>query len=320
MLFALFVGLLMGGCSKSYIIKPLPHAGTEVQFDRGRECLISNKNHTILLGPKPGGDFKSGRRAKFVASVKNGSNIKFSFSTDEIDVHYEDSSGGIIPLTIFTFEELAKEERRRQAWAAVGAGLQAMGDSLNAANAGYSNTYGSYSGNTYSSYGNSYQHTGRYSATTYNHAAAQAAQSAAQAKSDANFRRIAEDSRRNHAALARSSLRRHTIMPGQWHGGEIQFDLPNLTDSGRLNFVIRANKENHRFSFNINKPDKISSEHSNSIRKSDLTNPKSKTLKAFDSHKDSISNKEQARLELFRLRAQGKISQGEYKKRMLELN
>jgi hypothetical protein len=48
----------------------------------------------------------------------------------------------------------------------------------------------------------------------YNHAAAQAAQSAAQAKSDANFRRIAEDSRRNHAALARSSLRRHTIMPG----------------------------------------------------------------------------------------------------------
>lgn len=253
----LLLGILfiLGGCATSYEVKPIAQNGTEIQFQNGSECLISDKINIATIAPQDGIHYRSKRRAMFVVAVKNESSKKFNFFNQNIKVKYNDQDGSVFLLSVYSYEDLVAEERRRQAWAAIGAGLEAMGDSMSAANAGYSNTYGSYSGNSYSNYGSNYQHSGTFSAQTYDYGAAQAAQNAARAKSDANFRRIAEDARKNNAHLANSILRKHTVMPQQWHGGEIQFDLPKLTPNGNLIFTVDTNGEIHSFNFSIKRED-----------------------------------------------------------------
>ena len=321
-LFVILTASLFYGCAPSYNVKPVPQKHSKVQYKQGHECLVSQKQHVVSLGPQSGEYFRSKGRGSFVVAVHNRSKEEFIFSTENISASYTNEAGEQIEIQVMSYEDLVAEEKRRQAWAVVGASMQAMGDSMNAANAGYSNTYGSYSGNTYSSYGNSYNHYGSYSSTTYNYAAAQQAQNAANARTQQNMRNIAEDARRNNKRLANTILRKHTMTPGEWHGGEIQFKIPRLSTFGSLSFKVNVGSELHEFTFKIEKEQRsyrrpkkeqtvdqnqtkqIEKKTDKSIPYERVTEPKKETKK--------VVNFETAKKELFQRYRNGEITKEEY--------
>jgi hypothetical protein len=114
-------------------------------------------------------------------------------------------------------EQLQREAQNRANWARFAAAMQMMGNSMQAANAGYSYQSGSYSGtaSAYGTGGTAYgTYNGNYSGTTYNSAAA--AQAQAQA-SEAN-EQIAQDTNAQTSAILQNAqagaLQRQTIAPG----------------------------------------------------------------------------------------------------------
>jgi len=163
---------------------------------------------------------------------------------------YSKTNDQRLALKVFSYDELVAEEKKRQAWAAVAAALQGAADSMNAANAGYSNTYGTYSGSAYSSYGTSAYGYGTYSGTTYNYAAAQAAQNAAQANSEARFARLQAEGEANLSSLSARILKKETIFPKAWHGGIVKVELPDVSDQPQeIEFAVNVGGEIHEFRF-----------------------------------------------------------------------
>ena len=198
----------------------------------------------------------SGQRGDFVIAVNNGTSDDILFSTEDISATAE-VSGQLTTLKVYSHEELVAEETKRQAWAAVAAALQGAADSMNAANAGYQNTYGTYSGSAYSNYGTSAYGHGSYSSTTYNYGAAQAAQNAAQANSEARFSRLEAEGRENLRNLSSTILKKETIFPGAWHGGIVKVQLPEVTEQAQqIDLVINVAGEIHDFKFKQIKVDK----------------------------------------------------------------
>lgn len=236
------------GCATYGKISGIPSEDQKSVFKDGRKTLISIKQNTVAIAPDTD-TITSGQRGEFVLAVNNGTNNDILFSTDNVAAHVT-TNGQLIALKVFSYEELVAEEKERQAWAAVAAALQGTADSMNAANAGYSNTYGTYSGSAYSNYGTSAYGYGSYSSTTYNYAAAQAAQNAAQASSEARFARLEAEGEANLRNLGARILKKETIFPGAWHGGIIKVQLPEVSEQPQeFMLVIDVAEESHTFKF-----------------------------------------------------------------------
>ena len=208
------------------------------------------KNNTVSIAPEVE-KVASGARGSFVLAVKNGTNQDLLFSPENILATTKNSKdGSISALKVFTYNELVEEEETRQAWAAFGAALQGAADQMNAANAGYSNTYGTYSGSAYSNYGTSAYGYGTYSSSTYDYGAVQAAQSTAQAQSDARMARLRSEGEANLRQLAATILKKQTVFPGSWHGGLAEIQLPEITeDYQTIDVVVDVGGEEHTFIF-----------------------------------------------------------------------
>lgn len=236
------------GCATYGRISGTLLADQKFVFKDGKKTLISVKQNTVAIAPEAE-IVTSGQRGNFAIAVKNGTNSDILFSTDDVIAHSR-INGQVTLLKVFSYDELVAEEKKRQAWAAVAAALQGAADSMNAANAGYSNTYGTYSGSAYSSYGTSAYGYGSYSSTTYNYGAAQAAQNSAQANSEARFARLQAEGEENLSNLSARILKKETIFPGAWHGGIVKIELPNVSEvPQQIELVVNVGGEKHEFRF-----------------------------------------------------------------------
>lgn len=136
-------------------------------------------------------------------------------------------------LRVYTYQDLARAEHRAEMWRAVAAGLSAAGNSISAANAGYSNTYGTYdsqtNANAYGSGGYAYGSattTGSFSSSTYSPGAALAAQNAADARNHQLMADMEAADQRDRSSLDARALRLDTIRPDGVITGQIMIDLP----------------------------------------------------------------------------------------------
>jgi hypothetical protein len=243
---ALLLPFLLDGCARYGQISGLAQHDQKNFYRDGRQTLSSEKKHAVAISPVSE-KILSGARGDFIVAVLNGGDKEILFSTSDIIVSMPSTSDTpeTSQLKVYSYEELVAEEKTRQAWAAAAVGLQSAGDSMNAANAGYSHTYGSYSGSTYSNYGTSTQTYGTYKGTT----AAQAAQNAAQARTNANIAQLEAQARNNLGALA-SILKKETIFPGELRGGLVRVQMPTVKDSPTEFFVnINIDGEMHSFRF-----------------------------------------------------------------------
>lgn len=189
------------------------------------------------------------KRGSIELLVMNQGDKPFNFGTENVTAKLADGT----PVTIITYERLVHEEKVRETWAAIAAGLAAAGNSMSAANSGYYSGTVHYSGNTFGSFGGTPYNSSTFGSATvsgYNYGAAQAAQSAANAQNAAMFDRMAENNAASMQAL-KAYMRTTTVDPQQMFGGTVTFELPKEARESKadvpLTFVVTINGEEHKF-------------------------------------------------------------------------
>jgi hypothetical protein len=189
------------------------------------------------------------KRGSVGVVVMNQSDKPFNFGPENVTAKLSDGT----PVAIITYEQLAKEEKRREMWAAIGAGLAAAGNTMSASNSGYYSGYGTYHGSTYGSFGSTpfnASSSGTVMVSGYDYERAQAAQSAANAQNQATFARIAEQNAANLKSL-KAYMRTTTVDPQQMFGGTVLFELPKAARDSKadmpVTFVVIVNGEEHKF-------------------------------------------------------------------------
>lgn len=193
------------------------------------------------------------KRASIQLIVMNQSGTPFNFGAENVSASISDGTA----VAIVTYDQLLKEEKKRQMWAAVAAGLAAAGNNMSANNAGYNSGTANYSGNSWGSVGTSSyssQSSGTVSYSNYNAGQAYVVQSLANQQNQANFQRMASLNSTRTEAL-KQNMRTTTVDPGQVFGGSVMFELPKSARSSKasvpMTFVINAGGESHTFSVTL---------------------------------------------------------------------
>ena len=228
-----------------YVMHLQPGEHQQERVTSGVEILDSNGPLSAVRFVEPNGSFK--KRGALEVYFLNASEDPFNVGPENVTAKLDD--GTIVP--IIGYEQLAREEKRRQGWARFGAALAAAGNASSAANAG--NTYGTatYSGNTFGSVGGyGYQsHTTGFATYQGNDPSAAAiAGQTAQRQNEAIAARLAERRQQGDVELSRS-FRTTTVDPNGLSGGRVTFELPakarNAKGPVNLTFTVGAGTDQH---------------------------------------------------------------------------
>jgi hypothetical protein len=167
------------------------------------------------------------KRGTFRVFVMNHGQSSFNFGPENFNVRLADGS----PVPIITYEQLRREEKHRQTWRRIAAGLQAASNSMNASNAGYTSGTANFQASSFDAYGRT-QTYGVANWTAYDPARAQAAQMMATEQNQRIFANLAD---RNAAGLGGLSetMRTTTVDPQRSFGGALMFELPDAVRSSK---------------------------------------------------------------------------------------
>ena len=249
---------ILAGCSTYGHLTPIAGENQRVIIEDGHDVLYSRKQNLVAIAVPE--TFEANSRMKAYIQVGNGTPSDFLFSPEEIRIlAYPGTKFEEYPH-VYTYEELVAEERSRQMWMAIAAALSAAGNSMAAANAGYSYQSGTYSGNYYGNiYGagiNSYSgnFSGSYSGYTYDPAKAQMAQSIADMKNQQLMQSLMQNSQSAMYELSSTILKENTVLPGSICGGTVQMDTPSIQEeSSYIEITVRTGEEDHVFKYQVDK-------------------------------------------------------------------
>ncbi len=214
----------------------------------GVPTLISTQKQVVMLRPATA-ETRRGARPAFVVAVYNRSNRPIDLRMAGITAAQTELAAESEPIHVFSYDELTAEVRRKQAWASVAVALGGAAGAINAANAGYTNTYGSYSGRVSGPYSSATM-AGTYSATTYDPGRAYAAQAINNAQTAENFAAIQAQGQQRLGELQSTILKDNTVLPGEWIGGLVVLDAPPEAADGVASYRIdvQFGGEVHSFS------------------------------------------------------------------------
>lgn len=181
------------------------------------------------------------KRGQIQVVVMNHDMTPFNFGPENVRAHLAD--GTVVP--IITYDQLRREEKKRQTWAAIAAGLGAVGNAMSAANAGH------YSGHSFSSGRvGSTSYSGRTSFSGYNAGVAHLAQANASMQNQMMFSQMSENNAARMNAL-KENIRTTTVDPENMVGGAIVFEIPKASRSSKapipVKFSVDAGGETHVF-------------------------------------------------------------------------
>ncbi|UOV09245.1 hypothetical protein MUU77_02760 [Pseudoxanthomonas sp. F37] len=220
-----FVLVAAPGHAAERIFEPVPGDDQTVEYQDGEVVLIAPTTNAVLFITYVPRDKKS---AFLKVGIKNIGEESFNIS--ERSFTASTPSG---PLTVLTYDDRLREQKRQETWAAVAAGLAAAGNNMSASNAGYQTNYGTYNSRTNAyAYGSGGYATGTaytsgtYSGTTYNAAAAQQARLAADRQNQAIFDRQRANADFARRDLQSRALKANTLSPGEFILGDVRFSLP----------------------------------------------------------------------------------------------
>jgi hypothetical protein len=202
---------LVAGCATTETVQFRPKAQQEALIRDGQAALISRRQNSIVMIRPASRQFQTGARPIYVVGIYNLSGRPINFLMSNVQVA-QMVNQQTVEIKVFTFEELATEERNRQIAVAIVGGLAAGANAYSASRAGYYNRT-----STVSTPRGTYQvHTTGYSPT-----ANAIAQSNAAAQNDAMISGIVEQGQQNMAALEQGIIKDNTLLPGEWYGGQL---------------------------------------------------------------------------------------------------
>ncbi|WP_293335837.1 hypothetical protein [Parvibaculum sp.] len=241
--------IALSACTTAYTVSVSPSSNEQTtRYFDGVPAVISELANSVVVVIPPAHAVE--KRGRFgIVSVNRGTN-PINFGSENVAVEAADGAH----VHVYSYAELLDEEKSRQAWAAVAAALAAAGNSMQAANAGYTTSYGSYTGSTYGTYGGSPYSATTYGSgyvTTYDPAKAQAAQATANQQNIANLKSVQMANALNERRL-QEILKTTTISPGDSHSGEIVFDVPQGTgESKYVSVLVSAGVDRHVFNVRL---------------------------------------------------------------------
>jgi hypothetical protein len=243
---ALAFAFLFAACNtlaSERVFEIVPPDGQQVVYQDGAGYLIqSREQFAVIMGYVP----ESKKRAWLSIVFRNLSTGPLTISEKSITAKSND-----LPLKVYSFAELAKEQKRREMWQEVGAGFAAAGNNMSANNAGNEYQQGTYQSQTKASvYGNggsaygTAKTNGSYSGTSYNATAAQIAQAEANRKNDEIFANTRANADAARSTLQNRALKANTIASGQDIYGEVSIDLPKKSIKAPVEFVVQFQAAN----------------------------------------------------------------------------
>lgn len=210
---------------------PVPSEGQRLEFENGTPILFIDRDGfaaAVTFEPE------SKKLGWITLGVVNRSQTPFLMSEESFSARQ-----GEVSLKTFTYEDLLKQQKRREMWANIGAGLAAGANSYSASQAGHTTYSGSYYGTSnataYSGGRTAYASgtsSGVYSGSYYDAGAAAQAQAVADQR---NRELIAETQARSadqRATLESRALRANTLDPGESVLGSVMVTLPKKNRAG----------------------------------------------------------------------------------------
>lgn len=217
------------------------------RMDAGVEAIDSNLEHSSVRILES--EDKIGKRGKFSIVVFNASDAPANLGSENISIVLADGTS----VAVITYERLLKEEKNRQMWARIAAGLSAASNNMAASEAGYSSGTATYSGTSFGRFGTVNSH-GTATVSGYDSGTAYAAQANANAQNQQMFDRLSATNAANLEAL-KANLRTTTVDPGAAFGGLATFELPTVARRSkvpvRLTVTIDFAGDRHQFSAEV---------------------------------------------------------------------
>ena len=232
---------LVGGCVTTETVQFRPKAQQQALMRDGQAALISRRQNSIVMIRPAARQFQAGGRPVFAVGIYNLSGRPIDFRMANVQV-VQTVNQQTVEIKVFTFEELATEERNRQVAMAIIGGLAAGANAYSASRAGYYNNT-----STVSTPRGTYQvHTTGYSPT-----ANAIAQSNAAAQNEAMISGIVDQGQQNMAALEQGVIKDNTLLPGEWYGGQLHLQPLSREGDGAKQYSIALLIGNERHEIDI---------------------------------------------------------------------
>jgi hypothetical protein len=232
---ALIGAALVVGCARMEVVQFQTSAGQQTLIRDGVPVVYSRQSQSLVLLRPALRQFQAGRRPIYVLALYNLTNAPLQFSIGNVHVA-QAQDGQSRSLKVYTYDELVSEERTRQAIHALGVGLAAAGNSMSAASAGNynatANVYGPNGVSTVNIHG-------------YDPTAAAIAQNRAAAQNEAMISSAVETGQRNLANLEHTVIKDDTLLPGEWYGGQLQFEPPNGSAPKDYSITVQIGTDTH---------------------------------------------------------------------------
>jgi hypothetical protein len=232
------VAVALAGCASMEVAQFQPQAGQQTMVRDGVPVIYSRQRNSLALLRPALRQFRSGNRPVYVLALYNLTNAPLQFVLVNVRVAQAEPNGQVRPLRVYTYDELVAEEHRRQAVRALAVGLAAAGNSMSAASAG------NYNGTAVV---NTPQGSAFVNYSGYNPAAAAIAQDRAAAQNEAMIANVVETGQRNLATLEQTVIKDDTLLPGEWYGGQLQFDAPEGRGSKTYSITVPIGGDTHQF-------------------------------------------------------------------------
>jgi hypothetical protein len=81
----------------------------------------------------------------------------------------------------------------------------------------------------------------------YDPTAAAIAQNRAAAQNEAMIATAVETGQRNLGTLEKTVIKDNTLLPGEWYGGQLQFDAPNGDSPKSYGITVQIGNDTHQF-------------------------------------------------------------------------
>lgn len=220
--------LALGGCVTTETVSYVPKPHQQLLMRDGYNAIVSRRANSVVVLRPVGREIPTHGRPVFVVGIYNHSGKPLDFRVSDVRA-VQTVNQQSADLRVITYEDLVREEKTRQVFAALATGLAAGANAYSASQAGrYHAT------STVSTPRGIYNvHTIGYSPT-----AAAIAQSRASAQNEAMISAAIEQGQANLASLERGVMKDNTLLPGEWYGGQLHLQ-PLMTDSsGRKTYSI----------------------------------------------------------------------------------
>lgn len=240
-LIAVLAAGFCASCTTTETVQFRAQADQQSIIRDGTAALVSRKKKSLVIARPAARQFQIGGRPVFAIAINNLTNTPENFLVSNVQVT-QVVRGEAVPLKVITYEMLVQEEKTRQVFAAIGAGLSAGANSYSASRAGYYNA----NSTVYTPRGTYQVYTTGYSPT-----AAAIAQSNASAQNAEMINATIERGQQNLTMLEQGVIKDNTLMPGEWYGGQLHI-APLASDEGSAkNYTISVVVGNERHEINV---------------------------------------------------------------------